>query len=273
MPRISTYRLWLEYQSRQRTYERKAVPVFNRALKSQYKSAIDYIDQYGYETLEIVLTAVITTDVIKEAMRDVYRMTYVSSAGQELLRLRRDEPEFITKASIWETFRDLWRSLSDEYVQMNLGRRITEITETTRRKIIEVIQRERNAGSRDIGKAIRDELNDPAITRKRAVLISRTETTTAANEGHRQGAKTWANEVGVSLYKVWIATRDSRTRDAHKDMIDSQPILETQDHVVGGENMDKPGDPRGGARNVCNCRCREFYMSERKAIRDFGLVI
>lgn len=271
MPRISTYRLWLEYQSRHRTYERRVAPIFNRALKSQVQEAIAYMDKYGWETLEMMAPIVITPDVIRTAMRQSYRYIYSSAAGQEMLRLRREEQGL--KAGIWETFRNIWRELADEFVLSELGQRITDITETTRRRIVEVIQRNRSKGGEDIGRRIRQELQESSFTRNRSVLIARTESTTAANEGHKTGAKQWAADAGVTLYKAWIATRDSRTRDAHRAMIDSQPILETDEFTVGGQLMDKPGDPKGGARNVCNCRCRVFYMSERKAIRDFGLKI
>lgn len=39
---------------------------------------------------------------------------------------------------------------------------------------------------------------------------------------------------------------------------------------VGGVAMDAPGDPKGGAKNVVNCRCRIYYMSERIARRKLG---
>ena len=34
----------------------------------------------------------------------------------------------------------------------------------------------------------------------------------------------------------------------------------TEEFTVGGANMLYPGDPKGGASNLCNCRCTCAYI-------------
>ena len=55
-------------------------------------------------------------------------------------------------------------------------------------------------------------------------------------------------------FKVWLATDDSRTRETH-DLADGQRTLMSEPFRVGGAALMFPGDPRGPAQEVINCRC------------------
>ena len=56
------------------------------------------------------------------------------------------------------------------------------------------------------------------------------------------------------LQKEWIAARDERVRSAHA--VANGQIVDFEDKfLVGGEYLDRAGDPRGSAANVINCRC------------------
>lgn len=60
------------------------------------------------------------------------------------------------------------------------------------------------------------------------------------------------------LLKRWVATGDSRTRpehlEAHREYADN-PIPVNEPFIVGGEELDYPGDPKGSPAMVINCRC------------------
>ena len=92
------------------------------------------------------------------------------------------------------------------------------------------------------------------FARDRALRIARTETTYMWNIAAEEGAKA----TGLRLEKVWLATNDARTRDTHRQL-DGQVVPVDADFVVNGKQMSKPGDPRGGAREVVNCRCAVEY--------------
>lgn len=84
----------------------------------------------------------------------------------------------------------------------------------------------------------------------RAQLIART-------EGHRvqvqatMDACTKARDKGADVVKQWDATLDKRTRKSHQK-VDGE-IREINEPFSNGLMF--PGDPDGGAAEVCNCRC------------------
>jgi hypothetical protein len=89
----------------------------------------------------------------------------------------------------------------------------------------------------------------------RARTVARTETLAAVNGGAYTGAVRDAEERGdVAPMKVWLATEDTRTRPTHRDA-DAQRTLLTSPFEVGGAQLQFPGDPRGPAQEVINCRC------------------
>lgn len=89
----------------------------------------------------------------------------------------------------------------------------------------------------------------------RATTVARTETMGAVNAGVYRAAVLDAEQRGdVAPAKVWISTDDTRTRPTHVDA-DQQRVLLESPFRVGGASLLFPGDPRGPAREVINCRC------------------
>lgn len=89
----------------------------------------------------------------------------------------------------------------------------------------------------------------------RAMTVARTETIGAVNAGVFRGAVLEAERRGdPAPFKQWIATDDKRTRPTH-EAADQQRTLLLESFVVGGARLQFPGDPRGPANEVINCRC------------------
>lgn len=89
----------------------------------------------------------------------------------------------------------------------------------------------------------------------RAMTVARTETIGAVNAGIFRGAVLEAEQRGdVAPFKVWVATDDTRTRPTHH-AADGQRTLMSEPFRVGGAALMFPGDPRGPAAEVINCRC------------------
>ena len=57
-----------------------------------------------------------------------------------------------------------------------------------------------------------------------------------------------------NLQKEWIATLDERVRIDHAEA-NGQVVDMDKNFLVGGEELAYPGDSRGSAANVINCRC------------------
>ena len=99
-----------------------------------------------------------------------------------------------------------------------------------------------------------DRLQLDQIIPNRSLVIARTETIRATNRGSQDAALA----TGLDLDKVWIATSDDRTRDAHR-AADGQRTDIRGVFIVDGEELQYPGDPNGSASNVIQCRCAVFY--------------
>lgn len=81
-------------------------------------------------------------------------------------------------------------------------------------------------------------------------MFARTAMTGAQNAG-RQKQMEDAADMGIKVEKQWLATLDSRTRDAHRDR-DGETVPYNEEFSGG---LEYPGDPAGEPADVYNCRC------------------
>lgn len=95
------------------------------------------------------------------------------------------------------------------------------------------------------------------MNRASAIRNARTATTGAENRG-RMDMLRGAREKGVNAKKVWLATGDNRTRDAHAEL-DGQDVDIDEPFVNEFGEIMFPGDPAADPANVYNCRCTLTY--------------
>lgn len=135
------------------------------------------------------------------------------------------------------------------------AKKVRGVTETTRNQIRTVIANGvRDQYSHKQIAALILQHADEITTRKRALLIARTENAVGSNKGAIMGAKA----SGLVLYKIWIArSGDQKTRHSHANMIGKDPIPIDDLFEVNGFKMMQPGDSSHGAKSseICNCRC------------------
>jgi HK97 family phage portal protein len=81
--------------------------------------------------------------------------------------------------------------------------------------------------------------------------IARTEVQCALNGGVDKGFK----QSKVVKTKIWVPAGDGNERDEHKGIDQEVPV--NSPFVIGGENLQFPGDPGGSPWNIINCRCTE----------------
>ena len=96
--------------------------------------------------------------------------------------------------------------------------------------------------------------NDAAMKR-----YARTAMTSAQNAG-RMEMMHEAEDEGVNVRKKWIATLDSRTRDAHADLDGETAAVDEAFHTADYGDIMYPGDPAAEPGNVYNCRCTLGYV-------------
>jgi hypothetical protein len=89
----------------------------------------------------------------------------------------------------------------------------------------------------------------------RATVAARTEAIGALNAGRTEAFKAIAEaEPDVQFEKMWLATDDARTRKTH-DAADGQRVPLDSTFIVGGFELEFPGDPSGPPQEVIQCRC------------------
>jgi len=126
-----------------------------------------------------------------------------------------------------------------------------EINNTTRDNIRNAIQEALDNGEtyNEMAKRIQNVFNEAKTSR--AMTIARTEVTAINNFSMLEAVQ----QQDLNLHKKWLPALDEKTREWHAVMIDYGSIPLEDDFIVGGEAMSFPGDPRGSAENVINCRC------------------
>lgn len=104
---------------------------------------------------------------------------------------------------------------------------------------------------KSIGKIASDlQKRIPDMSRKSAIRAARTAMTGAQNGG-RQDSYEAAEKMGIKMKKRWIATLDGRTRDSHRKL--HGKTVDVDEKFPNGLMF--PGDPRGDAKELYQCRC------------------
>lgn len=91
-----------------------------------------------------------------------------------------------------------------------------------------------------------------------AITMTRTEVMGALNAGALAAALDAQERTRRPWTKVWLATLDDRTRPEHR-AVDGQTQPLSEAFTVGRARLQFPGDPRGPAHQVVNCRCAAQY--------------
>ena len=151
----------------------------------------------------------------------------------------------------------LFDALVQEWIAREALRKATLIADTDRDDVLDAITGglEDGLGTQEIARNVRKVTQ---MTPFRAATVARTETHAAATFASVESVRQAERDLGVRMKKEWLATKDSRTRPEHL-AADGQTVGLDEKFTVGGELMDRPGDPSASAGNVVACRCAIIY--------------
>lgn len=238
-----------EFRNRHRVYETKQYKVFKKALDAQTQPVIDHLKVYGYITDNVIELL-----VRKTPMQSAYKECYITIGSFHAMWIMRKANQLgREQKGLLRFFSDKWKRLMEQFYISESSTRITEVTDTTRKQIKQVLAdaTDQRLTTSETATYMIDTLESKDFNRNRALMIARTESTTAANKGALLGGESADYEVG----KIWIPIIDNRTRPAHAEQ-EGQPAIDVDDLFnVGGEYMNYPGDISATAENVVNCRC------------------
>jgi hypothetical protein len=153
---------------------------------------------------------------------------------------------------------DLFIDLANRWVHTEGLKRSKLIADTSEADVLAAISSgiEDGLGTAEIASNISDVTD---LSGWRSELIARTETHAAATYAGAESVRQAQDKLGVKMLKEWLPTLDSRTRPEHADMAGYGAIPMDEKFIVGGEEMDRPGDPSASAEMVINCRCTMGY--------------
>ena len=231
----------------ERTIARQLKPMINR----QYMDAASLITQ-GVKDVEHVVNE--QTTRLRKILRVHYRRTALTSGRQATLA-------YDQQKSMDESF---WNDINT-YVALNTGRKIKQMQDTTKNMLALVIKKGVENGETNREIAIRLRNTGKVDSKFRALRIARTETLGMYNSATQASV----DETGLNFDKVWSTTKDLRTRRRKKKskwdhwVMDGAKVKKGEDFMVSGEPLSFPGDPKGSAGNIINCRCVLMYERNR----------
>jgi hypothetical protein len=117
-----------------------------------------------------------------------------------------------------------------------------------------------SAGEKVQAKMLRQRFDYLADYQARRIV--RTEATNAANYATEQAALNLFP--GADMTKTWKSGYDARVRDAHR-AANGQVVPFNSKFSVGGESLQRPGDPSASASNRINCRCSMIVLPKAGA--------
>ncbi len=236
---------------------RKLSPIINR----QYMETARLIKQ-GVDDVQH------TVNAQGHRLRNLYQQHYrrvATVAGNRAINKIVSEKSaemFFTKDTLGQNF---WFSMN-RFIDQQTAQRVTNVQATTKRNIARVI-----------GKGVEDGLSNAELSKKlrrigavdsktRALRIARTETHAAFNKSIAAAIE----GTGRKFIRQWSTTLDERTRKPPGKFdhakANKQKRTMGADFDVGNQKLKFPGDPRGSAGNVINCRCILLYLTDKSQV-------
>lgn len=248
-----------EYERELNRAENYAFRRFKAVLSKQIKTVVANIQQRGVIATEADLSNIVTDQTLRIAFTDVF--TKIGTQFKDFLTPRLPKTKS-TPSLMVGFFSDAFVRQMQDYALNVAGTHITSITETTRKQIKEFLAEsaEQNLSVRETARLMRQRFGGQML-RARALLIARTETTSAANHSQYLTAKA----TGLELQKEWLVRIDGRERSWHGAMKNKTVGLD-ENFTVNGKAMLYPGDPKGGADNLCNCRCTCVFIPKAESV-------
>lgn len=215
--------------------------LLNKTLHSEHFKALS--EQYANELLRVNETA---ADYINGRMPDVYSLNY-NETGKGIAGQVKGYSFEMVDASTVKSLATKDETLLP-YKTVNGKKDVRWNTKQVNSEIMQGILQGESIP--DISKRL-THVTEMNLTS--AIRNARTATTSAENRG-RMDSYHRAQDMGVKIVKVWMATNDERTREEHLELDGQERDIDEPFENSLGEIM-YPGDPDADPANVYNCRC------------------
>jgi HK97 family phage portal protein len=248
--------LWYSYYDRVKAKEKDFIPTLEKFLEEQTKRIMQRLKELG--TVRMISRAPELLPVKDEAKK------YQQATEQIYLKHFAHGYKAgisATKGALYEyQEKGVLDEMTDEEAE-ELAHLIfdsgTKISQTTLERIKDKIIRadQENWTTEQLTQAIWE--SEGIFAPWRARMIARTESAKVENWAQLEGYK----ETEFVDGKGWLSARIKTSRDEHieaADRYEDNPIRLDEKFLVGGEELEYPGDPAGSPGNVINCLCSIF---------------
>ena len=247
--------------------ERASVKDFTSYYKAETDKAIGLMLQKS-SINEPDLLGIFTLDGFGKLYESLYERIGMTFANW----YAKNFDKYITKGVATSQFQEPWRaSFRNEGILVG-AQRVTLVQRTAKTTLIKVYRQLSNdpifASEGEAVKARMLRQQFARYSKYQAERLVRTEATNAANYATMQSAKDVFP--GADMLKEWISAGDERTRAAHREA-NGQIVNFNEPFIVKGQELMRPGDPRGSASNVVNCRC-SVAPFPKEAAQTIGLI-
>lgn len=263
---------WREaYENRLTKSEKTQIRIFRKYYNDNYNKAIDKFS-LGQINPELIMNVI--------SMTDLYKQMYLDIGIKQGKWYATNFDKYLKKGVDFRQFLDYWNQAFAKKGEEMAGIRVVSVIATARKVFQQTIQKLMAdetfmaEGAEAQARILKRKFKE--VSEYQAVRIVRTESALAANFATQETARQIFP--GSQMKKEWIAGSDSRVRFDHA-LADGQIVNFNSDFLVGGEYLAYPGDPRGSAFNVINCRCSTAPIPDEDAISNveldeigFGLV-
>jgi hypothetical protein len=233
--------------------ERASVRDFTNYYKTETNKAIGVMLQKNSIT-EQDLLGVFTLDGFGKLYEGLYERIGMTFANW----YAKNFDKYITKGVSANQFQEPWRASFRNQGILVGAQRVTLVQNTAKATLIKVYRQLANdpvfASEGEVVRAKMLRQQFDRYSKYQAERLVRTEATNAANYATMQSAQDIFP--GADMQKEWISASDERTRAAHRASNIEDTIVDfDKPFIVMGEELMRPGDPKGTAKNVVNCRC------------------
>lgn len=232
-------------------------------LNKQFREASSFVNQGMTDGMSISHAVDKTEFNLQILFKEHYKRVGTTFSNKAFKIL--ESSKFVKPSEIKTPLDEFWAEF-DRWSKTEAATKIRRIQNTTKKTIASIITTGMKEGEshKDIAKRIQK--SAPVINRFRATNISRTETHTAGVRSVDSAVKS----TRIEMEKEWVSARDERTRTRDQGSQfehfkafpagpDGERVKQNEKFQGTGEPMDYPGDSKGSAGNVVNCRCVLLY--------------
>jgi hypothetical protein len=249
-----------EFEKELTKAERTSIKDFTEFYKAEYNDAIDLFLRVK------AMTSASAQGFFQDSKYvGMYEGMYSKIGLQFANWYSRNVEKYLPKADAGN-MQSIWANAFAFMGNQVAGQRVTMVSSTAQATLTNTLRQFMSdpifmsAGEKVQAKMLRQKFDGLADYQARRIV--RTEATNAANYATEQAALNLFP--GADMTKTWKSGYDARVRPAHQ-AANNQVVPFNSKFSVGGESLQRPGDPNGSASNVINCRCSMIVLPKAGA--------